>query len=93
MRNDVKMPADPLPPEPERFFGRKGYFFLPLSTSPFLNRQIFWNRLSSPPILDQLRKTELAPLLNKDEKTVFFLILMDNGSAAFSLLNKVFNSI
>jgi hypothetical protein len=27
------------------------------------------------------------------KKTVFFLILMDNGSAAFSLLNKVFNSI
>jgi hypothetical protein len=43
--------------------------------------------------LDQLRGTELAPLLNKDEETVFFLILMDNGSAAFSLLNKVFNSI
>ncbi len=74
--------------------GGIGIFFLPLSTSPFLNRQIFWNRFSSPPILDQLRGTELAPLLNKDEEDgIFFPILMDNGSAAFSLLNKVFNSI
>jgi hypothetical protein len=48
------------------------YFFLPLSTSPFLNRQIFWNRFSSPPILDQLRGTELAPLLNKDEEDGIF---------------------
>ncbi len=41
-----------------------------------------------PPVLDQWYRTELAPLLNMDEvEGIFSLILMENGSAKFSLLN------
>ncbi len=44
-------------------------------------------------ILDQWYGTELAPLLNMDRVEGIFMILMENGSATFSLLNKVYNSI
>ncbi len=67
------MPADPLPPEPERFFGIKEGC---LSTPPFLNTQFNLNRSSSPPSLDHGYGTEETPLV----------VLMEQDPAALSLL-------
>jgi hypothetical protein len=61
---------------------------------PFLNRQFRLNRLSSPADFDPGIGTEDATLISLVTKDGYFpLILMKNGSAALSLLNKVCNSI
>jgi hypothetical protein len=67
------VPADPLPPAPERFFGIQEVC---LSTPPFLNRQFNLNRSSSLPSLDHGYGTEETPLV----------FLMEQDRAALSLL-------
>jgi hypothetical protein len=63
-----------------------------LNAPSFLNRQFLWNRFSSPPVSDNWYGTELTPLLF-DGVGCICMILIENGSATLSLLNKVCNSI
>jgi hypothetical protein len=73
--------------------GRDGIFFLGLNIPPFLNRQFRWNRLPSPLSLDLLRNRGYVTIKIGTKEGVFCMILMMNGSATLSLLNKVCNSI
>ncbi len=52
------------------------------------NRQFLWNRFSSPPVSDHWYGTELTPLLF-DGVGCLCMILIENGSATLSLLNKL----
>jgi hypothetical protein len=68
--------------------------FFSFKTLPFLKRQFRLNRLSSSPDLAPCTGTEDTTLIiiGTEDGNIYF-ILIKNGSAALSLLNKVCNSI
>jgi hypothetical protein len=70
-----------------------GIFFLGLNTPPFLNRQFRLSRFPARQIWILNRNRGCATSRIGTEDVVIHLILMKNGSAALSILNKVCNSI